>query len=780
MTNYFKHWALLLCAAMALTIGFSSCEEENPDNPDQPGNPDDPVLTIDPTSIEINDLGGTASVAYTIEKPVEGANISVTTEQTWVHDFTVHEKNINFRVDANAEAKDRTAQITFTYDKAKAELTVKQLALAPNFDIQIDESKLTTQTVTFNVVPKDKEMNYVVIHITKEFYEKLGSDDAIFAKFKEQFGSSAEFWGESLLEYLEKEGYLFKGDAKDIMYEGHEPDTDNYLIAFGIDYYEERTTAIEKAPYHTKAIEMSDMTFDMTVNVDKLDISVGIVPSREDQYYYTSIITKKELESSGMNIEDYVQNYMNEKIQVEKMFGGTAESAVKAQCRTGKADLLYEGLASATDYVVFAVGFNLQGERITAATSENVATEEALGSLNEITFDISEIGADRATVKTTTTNDDPYIIIVHKVSRYEGFSDQDIVDYLVQYQTTFELENHTYTGDAVLDRRGLTVDTDYYALAFGFAGGVATTPLVKSKFTTSAPANASDLTITTSVENLTSASAYVNITGEPSTVLYYWDICKTDVSDNEILTSVSDEADRQVSMGYAKDRVSYFIQVGKRGTTGYGYENLEPGTEYVPYAIAIDEKNNGEFATGVLRGTPFTTKEKGVSVESVEVHYDKYWDADDVAEIYDSYYDDYAGQNQCVVPMTVTHTEGVVSTYTILFEGDWSDRTLYTDAWWIQQLYDYKNGNYQSKLEYFAPFDTPCTIGSVGRDADGNFTKAFVERVVFDKAGASDISGFTPASLSVPFLAPVAPSEINDIPFAPQSEFRITEKNLIR
>ena len=759
---------------VVVTIKQAKGEKEPEPEPEPKPEPETPVLTLDTTTIEINDLGGDCSVTYAVENPVEGAVLQIKSDQDWVHDFFLDGNKVLFKIDENPDQA-RSASVTFSYDKAEPVcLTIHQAAFAPYFKITIQEDKITTQTVTFNVEPKDKEGAYAVIHISTAFYDKLGSDDAIFEKFLTQYRKSADFWGEPLLVYLEKEGLLFRGDKNDILFEGDDPESEYYILAFGINEDETRATPIIKEYYKTKAVEKINMTFDLNVDVAGMSATIHVTPSMDDQYYFSSIVTKADLDAANLPVDVFVQGYMKKQIESALMFGGTAESVIKEQCQLGVTAQTFDGLASQTEYYAFAVGFNLLGEINTECVSTVFATEDVGGSLNEIEIRVTGIGADKAVISTTTTNDDPYVIMVHKVSRYgEEATDQDIVDYLVGYQDIFELSTqHLYKGDVSFERKGLSRDCDYYALAFGFDGGVATTPLVKVRFTTGTPASAKELSITTSAESITNKSAYVTINGTPNSILYFWDVCKSSATDQELIDAVNFTVESQIAGGWVKDRLSYFLQAGKRGTDAFRYDGLESGTEYVPYAIAIDENNNGEFATGVLRGTPFRTADKKVSEAAVEVIYGKYWDADELAAKFPDY-NDFAGQDLYCLPIEVTTTGDVAKTYMTILGGDYSDSSIYDDQFWIDQLITGQLGDGRKVLEYFVPYDMDCTIGAIGVDSVGNYTHAFAARINNLKAGAEPIDTWQSAKALSPFSV-FKPAKNT------QKGYKVSQKNFIK
>lgn len=91
---------------MILSVG--SCSSSDDDVLDQ-----GPVLTLAQSEVQVSAEGGSCTVAYKLENPVEGASLTVSPEtQEWVSDFTVDEaaSTIAFEVAANTANEQRGAK----------------------------------------------------------------------------------------------------------------------------------------------------------------------------------------------------------------------------------------------------------------------------------------------------------------------------------------------------------------------------------------------------------------------------------------------------------------------------------------------------------------------------------------------------------------------------------------------------------------------------------------------------------------------------------------------
>ena len=93
----------------------------------EPSEPSAPVLTITETTISADD--GLGIVHYSITNPIEGAEITATTDAKWIDTDldTTTEGEIQFLVEENTDAEAREGKITFHYPNAADQtVTVKQ------------------------------------------------------------------------------------------------------------------------------------------------------------------------------------------------------------------------------------------------------------------------------------------------------------------------------------------------------------------------------------------------------------------------------------------------------------------------------------------------------------------------------------------------------------------------------------------------------------------------------------------------------------------------------
>lgn len=114
----------LLIAAMCL-LGIVSCQKNGQDTP-TPGA--DPVFkNVSQTEANLPEEGGTVTVTFEIENPVEGAQVEPVISVEWVTVASVDATSVSFTVAANESVEPRETSIFVAYaDKASFNLAINQ------------------------------------------------------------------------------------------------------------------------------------------------------------------------------------------------------------------------------------------------------------------------------------------------------------------------------------------------------------------------------------------------------------------------------------------------------------------------------------------------------------------------------------------------------------------------------------------------------------------------------------------------------------------------------
>ena len=115
-----KLFYLLLC----LPLAIASCTPPQTEEP-APNGPNPVLILTSDDVISVKAEGGQATVEYTLLNAKEGVEFTAEYEAEWISNLTFGE-TITFDIAVNENAEPREAKMTFKYDVASMEVTVKQ------------------------------------------------------------------------------------------------------------------------------------------------------------------------------------------------------------------------------------------------------------------------------------------------------------------------------------------------------------------------------------------------------------------------------------------------------------------------------------------------------------------------------------------------------------------------------------------------------------------------------------------------------------------------------
>lgn len=464
-----KLFSFSILLGMILSVG-SSCSNNDDDVLDR-----EPALTLAQSEVQVPAEGGTCSVTYKLENPVEGATVSVSPEtQEWASNFTVDEASstIGFEVAANTTHEERSVKVSVSYPRLPEEVsfTIVQAGVEPDpFEITIKE--VTTSSLTVDVTPLDKEMTYVVFCNTREYIDRLmlNTDEALH---------------EDDLKYIESTGnaiadFCKTGDLKDTVLSAY-PDTEYVIYAYGIDAKTgEMLTDIIYAQATTPAIDKVDARFKIDTEIYSTIADVTVTPENYDGYYYFEAYETASIDPS-LSLFEVCSNSFNNLVMSYEMFGYTRED-ILAACNKGQGFRRIE-LQPETKYtiVVYAVSEDLLV--CSDPSTIEIETSSAVTSKNILEITISNLKERSADVSITTTNEDPYVYVLldSEDLAEAGETNQDVINYITSYYYLgyYSIGNEEYSLSK------LSPNSKYAVCAFGYLSGTVTTDLFRADFTT--------------------------------------------------------------------------------------------------------------------------------------------------------------------------------------------------------------------------------------------------------------------------------------------------------
>lgn len=400
-----------------------------------------------------------------------------------MYSFDFSEKNvISFTVDYN-ESEYRETEVSVTLPNTEAKpvcFMVRQDAgeRRPRFAIEIQE--LTEASVTATIIPADPCMKYLRFCVTRALYDETGSDSALFSYYIETYERVAAGLNMSLMEYFEEYNHLFAGEST---YEvgSLRPATDYYICAVGIGADGNQADEMIRAPFTTPDVVPCTTTFDISYDISGPIVTTVVTPSDNDQLWDFNFIKAASIEKE--DIAEAFQSYIDKAIkEYQGMLGWSEAEIVKELiAKKGRKEFTDE-LDAETEYYGFVVPLNPIGIINAVPTVKEFRTGKVTVSGNSLILEITEVKDREIKFQTTTTNEDPYVLIVDKSSSFDGLADEQIIDKLTRFP--YNPDNSKLTGSQAGTIDALEPNTEYSAFAFGWLGGVATTELVRRDFTT--------------------------------------------------------------------------------------------------------------------------------------------------------------------------------------------------------------------------------------------------------------------------------------------------------
>ena len=341
--------------------------------------------------------------------------------------------------------------------------------------IAIEIKNVTELSYTFDIIPQDKELEYIYINETGKNLAALGLEtpEQIIEYDLQMIIAEAEAFNESV-EELMYEYYINQGDIKDMTINGIPPGEEFVVYAYGVElvdglpvptteFFEVRGTTLESTP-----IEV-ELSASAVVNGTSVDIAID--PLTYDGRYFifaepvASIVesqnpTNEELMSAAMDI--WYQN-----LSVYLRYGFSLEATLDQFTYSGPISVT-ESFDANTQYLLAVVPIADSGLVYGYPTVVLFQTEEVGKSDNVLTISVGNIKPREVTIFVETTNNDPYLLACFTKEYFDHMTDQEIIDY---YLTNYGDDFAIY-GDLEYPMTGLEPNTEYLIAAFGCEGGV--------------------------------------------------------------------------------------------------------------------------------------------------------------------------------------------------------------------------------------------------------------------------------------------------------------------
>lgn len=357
----------------------------------------------------------------------------------------------------------------------------------PALSFEAEVTAVTRTTMTFTVTPSIAEADYFCYVVERAEADEYTKDKYLIATIYQEVTDVASDGGKTFEEYMATA--TDRGTIEEGSFSGLAPKTEYYLLLFGVDAERsfEPTTELVKVPFTTAQHEVSDCTFEVETTVVDNSVTFDVRPSDKATAWYFCTVTRAQFDyyttaedGPKWSKEFFYEYYFQQDINAMREAGYTDQQIINALIHYGDLTLEAKGLNANTEhlYLVAALMLDAEGIAITSAVSSgSYTTGDAAASTMTFDIEVWDVEQMAASVRITPSNNtDTYCALIQP---WDGVSTADEVMHQLVEQWGGWMDIMANDRGAV-EHSGANkfklpaADTEYYVIAFGYAGGITT------------------------------------------------------------------------------------------------------------------------------------------------------------------------------------------------------------------------------------------------------------------------------------------------------------------
>lgn len=563
---------------------------------------------------------------------------------------------------------------------------------------KVEVGEVTSSSVSYTVTPSDLNAEYLCVLYDAETVEEFTRDEFLVQTLFQELETEARSKGKTLVEYMPE--VVDKGAITDGKFSNLYPESKYYIIVFGVDAAKgyAANTAVSKTEVTTAEFVGLDVTFEVNTTVDGNTAQYQITPSNDDDIWYFYTLPKSTYDAytdpAGqyqMSEQRFLLYCLEREIEAYRGAGYTDNQILNAIFHKGALTLQAKGLNAQTEYINMIAGFIVTEEgAISIATDVTTSTyKTGDATASDLTFDISvtDVEMIRAAIKITPSDTKETFcwmcgvwdgeqtaedIMNGIVAMYGGAMNQGMMLYSgVQDYTGGPGSPYKYKLDSP--------DTDYYVIAFGYAGGITTEPEMVTFRTLPAPDPATT-TFTMSASDVTPYSFKIAVVPSHSTTYYSFNVCAPDEYDEEAIIAAENEAfdwmleqskqfnpDTTVAMVLSS---YYYRDAANADATG-----LVPDSNFMGYVVVYNPEDGHVLKLHKFENLA-TTKSVGSVTPGVELV--GYYSGDE--ENGSVFGKPAATKGMAITVVKYTNLDGARSLFATMLGDDMTNTSSYSDS----------------------------------------------------------------------------------------------------
>ena len=363
----------------------------------------------------------------------------------------------------------------------------------PNVDeakaFAFESKSVKHRELSLNIIPEDKEVEYVVLFAEKKHFLANGIDtrEELIEDDLAMLRDYADYYGISVRDFLQGMKWLVKGDKIGYKVTNLYPATEYVVYCYGVNIEGESYEATTEVCYEvitTTAPELQSIEFDIEANVEGNSVDVTIVPNNYDGLYYSYIVPETNafyLPEGAPFGAEYLAHFRNTTIDTFNELINNQGIPAEQFCHSGEVTF-NQRLNPDTSYMVIC--FAVSEEQLPILCSKpNIAyfaTAESKKSDLTIAIEVSDITQYNAMLTVTPSKKgEEYACVLLAASQLPPYESE-------YEQMMFIIENFNpaiFKNAFSEELTPLMPATEYVVVAFGVENNLPTTDMFSHHFT---------------------------------------------------------------------------------------------------------------------------------------------------------------------------------------------------------------------------------------------------------------------------------------------------------
>ena len=440
MRKFGLFWSLL--AAVCATA-ITACTEQGQEVDNVDTTTSIVFNDIENNIVEIDADGGEVSISYVINNGIEGIDIVAASDVEWISDITANQGTLTFTVAKNKETEARNTKLRVTYPNAETVYIMVKQALFDAITFELEVTANSSTSCSTLIKPSNEDYAYIAYMAEVDYFlsAQITTAEELFQDDYDYYMAFAKQWEAPLLKEFFLMNYIAYQGEYSIEWTGMVPDKEYVLYVYAIEFNEENNDYWMASPITYQMVtlesgELTEVNFDVNVEVNGPNATYNITPQNWEGYYYLTVYEEGDYMYRDTPADDgYAKTISNTwlNMMAELMASGYApDQIIGLMCLQGHEEYS-EVLKGNTNYamVIYAVDMVDGMPQVVSKPQIVNFTTEAIGA-SDMTLDIKVENkyVRVADVTVTPSTNEYYTVAIVPFSEVPESSNAEIIDWL--------------------------------------------------------------------------------------------------------------------------------------------------------------------------------------------------------------------------------------------------------------------------------------------------------------------------------------------------------------